>query len=573
MVDKHVDNAIDVIDQNLVSRKCLALFRIKLVEELLRNNDSDSDICSGGIMDFDRRLQGKLGLPSMFVAILQCTVEDFCDMLRTTQTSTPTTPPALTSSSVVLVSKTTEFKRLQRVISIYERLATFDPTIEEEIGYEGAHQYLSKLLKIDPTSVPSASTTATADDDDDDGEDPNHDAIMEIHDRVCEVVAVCNRSGSFPRMKTPLTKQELQARLPLVFDFDIRGGKCQYNSTATADDDVDDNDDDYEQLIQRQQNSNSNSESTKGTTVLINQVTSRRQTAQKDVGYLMWPAAVILSRYIVSNPNVLMIGDERASASSASPKKILEIGAGCGLVGLVAAALISQRIKDSNNLSRDSHTASTGDEDLDGNRSVRNRKGDKSQQHCVVLSDFNDVVVENLHRNILLNGLGDVATSERLDFYEQEPNNKCQRRRGNSDDDNVCNEGSSTASGWVTPDGRMMDQVDLILASDIICQPEDAYAAARTIDCGLKSTGKALVVLGGSKHRFGVDKFEDACLEQKLLVSKIDDRKFINDKTDSTTNDVESSTEFCDDDMEKCQGFTDVMTYSFWVVEKRCDNR
>jgi len=550
-----VDNAIDVIGTNLVSRKRLALFRIELLVELLHHDSDDNK--NNGNDDVDHVLQGKLGLPSMFVATLQYTVEDFLAMLRRI-------PQTTQSTTRVLLSKTTEFQRLTKVLSTYQRLAVFDPTIEEEVGYEGAHQYLSKLLKIDPTSVPSAAVVYSqednnagrpqdeevdTDDNDDDEDDPNHDAIMEIHDRVCEVVAVCS-PGSFPRMKTPLTKQELKARLPLVFDI-----RASCDAAAVPNNNSEKNGTENDDKNDEKEPHNSRKE-----TILIHQVTSR-QTAQKDVGYLMWPAAVILSRYIVSNPDILMMKkkmtvDERTSASS-SPKKILELGAGCGLVGLVAASLISKRIKD-NNLGQESHTAST-DESQDGII----QEGDKS--HCVILSDFNDVVVENLHRNILLNGLEDVTTSEGLDFYEQDPQKS--QRRGVSDG----NEG--TSKGWVTPDGRIMDKVDLILASDIICQPEDAYAAARTIDCGLKSTGKALVVLGGSKHRFGVDKFEDACLEQNLIISKIDDRKFINDKNRPTTDDGESYTDDCDDDMEKCQGFTDVMTYSFWVVEKRCDNQ
>ena len=61
--------------------------------------------------------------------------------------------------------------------------------------------------------------------------------------------------------------------------------------------------------------------------ILINQVTDR-QSAQKDVGYVMWPSAVVLSRWLVSNPTELR------------GKTVLELGAGCGLTGLVAAKIM-----------------------------------------------------------------------------------------------------------------------------------------------------------------------------------------------------------------------------------------
>jgi predicted nicotinamide N-methyase len=172
----------------------------------------------------------------------------------------------------------------------------------------------------------------------------------------------------------------------------------------------------------------------------------------------MWPSAVALSRWLVSNP------DEVRN------KDVLELGAGCGLVGLVAARINSKE--------------SSGDE-------IQQEKG------SFTLTDFNDVVVKNIQQNIALNGLGDIAQGAGLDFYEQ-----------NVDLD-----------GWKDTNGVQHKQVDLVLAADIICQKEDAFAAARSMFCALRDGGKAIVVSADSKHRFGVECFQEACRQLGLRVS------------------------------------------------------
>ncbi|KAL3932582.1 MAG: hypothetical protein SGARI_003926 [Bacillariaceae sp.] len=67
-----------------------------------------------------------------------------------------------------------------------------------------------------------------------------------------------------------------------------------------------------------------------------------------------------------------------------------------------------------------------------------------------------------------------------------------------------------------------MPQVDVVLASDIICQPEDAFAAARTIACALKVGGTAVMVSADSKHRFGVEQFEAACQQVGCLTLSVE---------------------------------------------------
>lgn len=90
--------------------------------------------------------------------------------------------------------------------------------------------------------------------------------------------------------------------------------------------------------------------------VLVRPVKERQQS-QFDVGFQMWPAAVILSRWLCRNPHVL------------GGRRVLEVGSGLGLCGIVAAHMAAD----------------------------------------VTLSDFNPVVLRALEANVALNAGWDVA--------------------------------------------------------------------------------------------------------------------------------------------------------------------
>jgi hypothetical protein len=128
-----------------------------------------------------------------------------------------------------------------------------------------------------------------------------------------------------------------------------------------------------------------------------------------DTGFVMWPAAIMLSDYISKNPTLV----ENATS-------ILELGAGCGLAGLTAAAMIKKK-------RCDGHTINTSPQD-------------------VLFTDYNRTVLENLERNILLNNLQHVSSVCGMDFFDQEG-------------DQVDRETS-----WIDMDGTSRKQVSLVLA-------------------------------------------------------------------------------------------------------------
>jgi predicted nicotinamide N-methyase len=174
----------------------------------------------------------------------------------------------------------------------------------------------------------------------------------------------------------------------------------------------------------------------------------------------MWPSAVVLSQWLVTNPSVVL------------GKRVLEIGAGCGLTGLVAARLQKQYAKECSQ-SSDSMV----------------QDGQMHRQQEIILSDFNTTVLQNLQRNIALNNVESGCSVAGLDFYEQ----------------------SGTANHWKDMNGVQQQQVDVILAADMICQPADAVGAANTIHDALRPGGRAIVVCADSEHRFGVEIFEAEC--------------------------------------------------------------
>lgn len=214
----------------------------------------------------------------------------------------------------------------------------------------------------------------------------------------------------------------------------------------------------------------------------------------------MWPSAVALARWLISHPETL------------EGKFVLELGAGCGLGGLVAAKII-----------QDNHRIHT----TDRNTTTRSSTNDTTTDTLsVVLTDFNEVVVNNLQRNIQLNDLQNISKAQKLDFYDER--NPFFHR----------------------------ETVDIILASDIICQPEDAYGLAKFISQSLKIGGKAIIISADSKHRYGVEQFESACQQFEGLIVV-------------TASNVEKMLNSClAADMNKTAGYVHDMKLILYHIEK-----
>ncbi|ETV97206.1 hypothetical protein H310_09994 [Aphanomyces invadans] len=161
--------------------------------------------------------------------------------------------------------------------------------------------------------------------------------------------------------------------------------------------------------------------------VLIRAVT-RRMTGQPKTGYLLWGAAVILSRWIHLHRELF------------HGKRVLEVGSGLGLSGIVAGF----------------------------------------HSDLTILTDYQQDTINALAYNVALN---------------QTPNTIV------------------THLDWDHLDeGRGDPKVDLVIASDIICDPTTAEGFANVIRSRLSGTGVAYLVNATSHSRFGVVRLQEILL-------------------------------------------------------------
>jgi len=298
---------------------------------------------------------------------------------------------------------------LQQTLNLLLHILHLDRTLEEELSLDGGHQIVTRLIHDAVPKLDSSTTSSTSS-----SLEEEQDAREDLRNAVFSI-AYCFRRCSSNRNTFMFTTEDRIRRLPLVFDVGNASLNNHVSSTAN---------------IEQQ--------------ILFHQV-PRRQSSQADVGFVMWPSAVILAHYIVDNPHLVQ------------NKTVIELGSGCGLTGLVAAVM-----------------------------------GAKS----VIQTDCNDIVLHNLRDNILLNAellLPCDVSVAKLDFYLQQ---------GHRDD-------ASATGKWCSDEEDVArDPVSVVLAADVICKPSDSVAVSKSIHDCLLPGGNAYVICANAKHRFGVDSFE-----------------------------------------------------------------
>jgi predicted nicotinamide N-methyase len=151
---------------------------------------------------------------------------------------------------------------------------------------------------------------------------------------------------------------------------------------------------------------------------------------QEAVGGILWPSAVVLSNYLIKEAHLVR------------GKSVVEIGAGVGLAGLVAASLGA---------------------------------------HSVVLSDGYDKMLENLQTNIELN-TGDIAVDGRRPAVPESSSMSVQSLDWSALGDQVNSiETRSLKFPSMCPFDESFRGIDLLIGSDLICCKEDALGVAKLI--------------------------------------------------------------------------------------------
>ena len=208
--------------------------------------------------------------------------------------------------------------------------------------------------------------------------------------------------------------------------------------------------------------------------------TSLRLHSQGDVGRLLWPAAMVMARWLLRTAPVWL-----PPSTSLSSCRLLELGAGVGVTGLAAAQLVGH----------------------------------------VTLSDWDPNVLANLRYNIALAkdtsqppGATSLPTSlpkgHTLDV--QHLDWKCL--------------------------SKIRDKYDIIIGSDIVCSVEDGEAVAGAVASLLSPTGLAYMLLPPTRVRWGVEvlKTTASTLGLSDSIEKVDreDVKAVEDEGDEKEDDV-----------------------------------
>ena len=285
----------------------------------------------------------------------------------------------------------------------------------------------------------------------------------------------------------------------------------------------------------------------------------RTENITHDVGHVMWPSSILLSRWLAENPDTVL---------NSKNKRIVELGAGCGLVGLTVAAMLHRQHHEQD------QTFGEGNNDTTSSFSSSSMAAAPSSS-SVVLTDYLPKVISNLRMNLELNGLSEFGSAAGLDFFDQPGNHGDDDYGSNGmfgggyfglhhdtqsqkeevaeaehqpqQQNNVADTESSSGSnedddeapkdGWFDMTGRRHPQVDLVLAADILCYSNDATMVANTLQSALVEGGQAVLVSGDESIRFGAASFPDACRRAGLNMCLV--QKFPHPTSEIGTDDTD----------------------------------
>ena len=195
-----------------------------------------------------------------------------------------------------------------------------------------------------------------------------------------------------------------------------------------------------------------------------------------NVGFLLWPNAILLSRFLCGN-----FGDGVDVRRTLLPNaRVLELGAGIGMVGLALA------------------------------RCACVDKAMRAAPAEVILTDFNPQVLQNLQYNISLNcpmqdrdpsvaRYAPIVRAGKLDFTAA-------TAAAALSSDSAVVDSNRHGSGWDGENGVHEAAADVVVGADIIASAEDARSVVGVLQLTLaKPHGVAFLALPHSDSRYGID--------------------------------------------------------------------
>lgn len=200
------------------------------------------------------------GVASCFVRLLSIAVDNWNSCLPSKQSRHGTQEEKKEEdANIPLITESHSTKKLHDVLSLILHISKTDITLAEEMAKGcGSHKHLSQLIMLDVYDELSHYESC---DMDKEVYEAQEDALVEIQDIASEIAYCCDPSIiPYPCKVSPYTVDELLSRLPLTFHVTSPRG------------------------IQER--------------LMIHQVTAQ-QSCQDDVGFVMWPSAVVLSSWLL----------------------------------------------------------------------------------------------------------------------------------------------------------------------------------------------------------------------------------------------------------------------------------
>jgi hypothetical protein len=346
------------------------------------------------------------------------------------------------------------------------------------VGLLGLHPWLQRVLALNNQE---------------EDEEEEDEAVEALRECAEEIASRCARvRGGFPLRTLALCSDSALASLRLPVRVPIHSHSSITTTQKTQEHQPKD-----EELV-----------------VLITPIADR-MGSQADTGYFLWPAATILARFIVGNPSLF------------AGKRVMEIGAGLGLCGLVAGRVAKEVLLTDYNLAclqqLQEHVRLNCDDATGGgeeeNRVVSKEGGVAATAAAVVgaaapgaaaaLACPSTMKVRWLDWDRLEALSGSTwQVSEEAEEEEEEGEEGKEEEKTEEDEEKSCKSSSLNRSLSKEEDGAFGRRrwssglLDVIMGSDCICDEPSAVGVARLLSMTLKpETGVGYITAPFPQHR------------------------------------------------------------------------